>query len=208
MHDQQRPDRRSRSGSRHRRHRGGRDSSRAGAPSQRHAPVKLSFWQKLASFFKSKPVKPNNPKAAGSPRAASAPASQADRAPAQNGHRRFEAVTPRRLERKPEQVEVSSPKIYVGNLSFDATEADLFDLFNGVGQVQNAEIVSNRYTQRSKGFGFVTMLTVEEARRAVAELHDKEFMGRKLVVSGARTGERDGAPRQPEPRPEGAPTTL
>jgi RNA recognition motif-containing protein len=208
MHDQQRPDRRSRSGSRHRRHRGGRDSSHNGAPSHRQAPVKLSFWQKLASFFTSKPGKPKNPKAAGSPRATSAPGSQGDRAPSQNGHRRFEAVTPRQLGRKPEQVEVSSPKIYVGNLSFDATEADLVELFNGVGQVQNAEIVSNRYTQRSKGFAFVTMLTVEEARRAVTELHDKEFMSRKLVVSGARTGERESGPGPREPRPEGAPTTT
>ena len=104
-------------------------------------------------------------------------------------------------------MEVSSPKIYVGNLSFDATEGDLSELFNGVGQVQNAEIVSNKYTQKSKGFAFVTMLTVEEARRAVTELHDKEFMGRKLVVSGAKTSDRESAPRQEEPREESAPST-
>jgi len=100
-------------------------------------------------------------------------------------------------------VEVSSPKIYVGNLSFDATEGDLFELFNGVGQVQNAEIVSNKYTQKSKGFAFVTMLTVDEARRAVQELHDKEFMGRKLVVSGAKTSDiRESAPRQEDQQTE------
>ena len=92
---------------------------------------------------------------------------------------------------------MSSPKLYVGNLSFDATESDLYELFNGVGQVQNAEIVSNKYTQKSKGFAFVTMLTVDEARRAVSELHDKDFMGRKLVVSGAKTSDRESAPRQP-----------
>lgn len=95
--------------------------------------------------------------------------------------------------RKPEVVAVSSPKLYVGNLSFDATESDLFELFNGVGQVQNAEIVSHKYTQKSKGFSFVTMTSVEEAKRAVTELHDKEFMGRKLVVSGAKTGESRGS---------------
>jgi RNA recognition motif-containing protein len=77
----------------------------------------------------------------------------------------------------------------VGNLSFDATESDLFELFNGVGQVQNAEIVSYKHNQRSKGFAFVQMHTVEEAKRAVAELHDKEFLGRKLVVSGAKSSE-------------------
>ena len=104
---------------------------------------------------------------------------------------------------------MSSPKIYVGNLSFDASESDLFELFNGVGKVQNAEIVSNKYTQKSKGFAFVTMLTVDEARRAVTELHDKEFMGRKLVVSGAKTSDtREAAPRQQDPQEESAPTST
>ncbi len=100
----------------------------------------------------------------------------------------------RSFSRKPEIVEVNSPKVYVGNLSFDATESDLFDLFNGVGQVQNAEVVSNKYTQKSKGFAFVTMQNLEEAKRAVAELHDKDFMGRRLVVSGAKVNDmRDAA---------------
>ena len=94
-----------------------------------------------------------------------------------------------RKRRKPEVVEVTSPKLYVGNLSFDATESDLFDLFNGVGSVQSAEVVSHRDTQRSKGFAFVMMTTTDEAQRAVDDLHDREFMGRKLVVSGAKTSD-------------------
>jgi len=94
-----------------------------------------------------------------------------------------------RPARKPESVEVTSPRLYVGNLSFDATESDLFELFNGVGHVQNAEVVSYRHNQRSKGFAFVSMQTIEEAKRAVDELHDKEFLGRKLVVSGAKSSE-------------------
>ena len=195
MHDNQRSDRRSRSGSRHRRNRGGRDSSYAGAQDRPQPPVKLSFWQKLARLFTGKPG------TAGSPRSSSSQAAQ----PSQNGHRRFESAPPRQA-RKPEVVEVNSPKLYVGNLSFDASENDLFDLFNGVGQVQNAEIVSNKYTQKSKGFAFVTMLTVDEARRAVTELHDKDFMGRKLVVSGAKTSDRDSAPQPRAPREESAPT--
>ena len=101
-----------------------------------------------------------------------------------------------RQSRKPEIVEVNSPKLYVGNLSFDASESDLFDLFNGVGKVQNAEIVSNKYTQKSKGFAFVTLQSIEEARRAVTELHDKEYMGRKLVVSGAKTNDSADQPRK------------
>lgn len=91
--------------------------------------------------------------------------------------------------RKPEIVEVTSPRIYVGNLSFDATESDLTDLFGGVGSVQNAEIVFNKHTMRSKGFGFVQMQSIDEAKRAVTELHDKDYMGRKLVVSGAKAPE-------------------
>jgi RNA recognition motif-containing protein len=100
---------------------------------------------------------------------------------------------PSRPSRKPEAVEVTTPRLYVGNLSFDATESDLFELFNGVGAVQNAEVVTYRHNQRSKGFAFVQMLTVDEAKRAVEELHDKEFLGRKLVVSGAKSSEHHSA---------------
>ena len=96
---------------------------------------------------------------------------------------------PERSQRKPESVEVTTPRLYVGNLSFEATESDLFELFNGVGQVQNAEVVTYKHNQRSKGFAFVQMQTVEEAQRAVTELHDKDFLGRKLVVSGAKSTE-------------------
>lgn len=103
--------------------------------------------------------------------------------------------------RKPEMVEVTSSRLYVGNLSFDAVESDLFELFNGVGTVQNVEIVMNRHTMKSKGFAFVQMQSVDEAKRAVSELHDKEYMGgRKLVVSGAKAVEerRSERTRQPE----------
>jgi hypothetical protein len=98
--------------------------------------------------------------------------------------------TPSRPVRKPEAVEVTSSKLYVGNLSFDATESDISELFNGVGMVKNVEIVTYKDTYKSKGFGFVTMTALDEAVRAVSELHDKEFMGRRLVVSGAKTNDR------------------
>src|SRR5205823_6235313 len=94
-----------------------------------------------------------------------------------------------RTPRKPEPVEVTPPRLYVGKLSFDATESDLFDLFNGVGHAQRAEVVSYKHNRRLKGFAFVQMQTVDEAKRAVTELHDKEFLGRKLVVSGAKSSE-------------------
>jgi RNA recognition motif-containing protein len=156
---------------------GGR-SNYDSAPAAR-TPEKKSFLQKVVGFFTGSPKKTN-----GTAQEADRPRRNADSQP-----RTERSERPERPSRKPEIIEVSSPKLYVGNLSFDATESDLSDLFNGVGKVQNAEIVSNKYTQKSKGFAFVTLQTVDEARRAVTELHDKEFMGRKLVVSGAKTGD-------------------
>lgn len=91
----------------------------------------------------------------------------------------------------PDPDAVTGPRLHVGNLSYDAAESDLVDLFKGAGQVQTAEVVYHRDTQRSKGFAFVQMLTMEEARRAVTELHGKEFMGRRLEIGPARSsGER------------------
>ncbi len=92
----------------------------------------------------------------------------------------------RREPSAPNPAEITTERLYVGNLSYDATESDLFELFNGVGSVRNAEVVVNSRTQRSKGFAFVTMASMDEARRAVSELHGKEFMGRPLQLSGAK----------------------
>jgi hypothetical protein len=139
---------------------------------------KLTFWQRVVAFFAGDTKKTT----ATPPKPREKPAAAAAAAPPKE-----------KISRKPELIEVTSPKLYVGNLSFDATESDLFDLFNGVGQVRNAEVVCHKYTQRSKGFAFVQMTTIEEARRAVKELHDKEFLGRKLVVSGAKTPDMERA---------------
>ena len=158
------------SGTRQRRSRGGgrrRDNQeRFRAPQEPAKTQNKTFWQRVAEFFGNGGEKK---KTLTQPRNGTQPSS--------------------RSARKPERVEVTSPRLYVGNLSFDATESDLFDLFNGVGHVQNAEVVTYRHNQRSKGFAFVQMQTVDEAKRAVEELHDKEFLGRKLVVSGAKSAE-------------------
>ena len=172
------------SGRRPRRSRG--NSRRRGDRPARHqnarpsAPKKTSFWQRFVAFF-------SNGKS-GDKRPASVSSSN------RNGSAPQQQQREPRPQRKLEPVEVSSPRLYVGNLSFDATESDLFELFNGVGHVQNAEVVSYRHNQRSKGFAFVSMQTIEEAKRAVEELHDKEFLGRKLVVSGAKSS--DHQPRE------------
>src|ERR1051325_3723574 len=143
------------------------------------APKQKTFWQRIVAFF------------GGNGGGQRKPAPQGRNGQQQYQQRPQEQREQRepRPQRKPEPVEVTSPRLYVGNLSFDATESDLFELFNGVGHVQNAEVVSYRHNQRSKGFAFVSMQTIDEAKRAVEELHDKEFLGRKLVVSGAKSGE-------------------
>lgn len=180
-----------------RRRRGGRRRSndRGERAETTSAPQqKLTFWQKIVSFFRPKSAKaePARPAARQYPvyeprNKSSAPASERAPRPQSSEPREPREAREPRPARKPEAVEVTTPKLYIGNLSFDATESDLSELFNGVGMVQSTEIVTHKETEKSKGFGFVTMTTVDEAKRAVVELHDKEFMGRKLVVSGAKT---------------------
>jgi RNA recognition motif-containing protein len=162
---------------RHQRHGRGRSRRRGGRgrfqEQRAPAPKQKTFWQRIVAFFGN----------GGDTRKL---ATQSRNGQQQQQQRSQEQSRP---SRKPEAVEVTSPRLYVGNLSFDATESDLFELFNGVGHVQNAEVVSYRHNQRSKGFAFVQMQTIDEAKRAVDELHDKEFLGRKLVVSGAKSSE-------------------
>jgi RNA recognition motif-containing protein len=100
---------------------------------------------------------------------------------------------------------VESPRLYVGNLSYDVSESDLTDLFKGIGGVRNIEIVYNRNTHRSKGYGFVEMLHVDDAKRAVEVLHDQFFMGRKLNVSGAKSKGQDEREDRDEEREERRP---
>lgn len=85
-------------------------------------------------------------------------------------------------------------KLYVGNLPYSVTDADLQDLFSQFGTVQSAQVIMDRDTGRSKGFGFVEMSTSEEGQAAIQALHDKEHDGRKLTVNEARPRE-DRGPR-------------
>ena len=70
-----------------------------------------------------------------------------------------------------------SMKLYVGNLSFDTTDNDLEQLFSGAGTVQSVNIISDRDTGRSRGFGFVEMSSADEANKAIAEFNGKDFAG-------------------------------
>ena len=80
-------------------------------------------------------------------------------------------------------------KLYVGNLSFDMKQADLEQMFSQVGNVEEVAIIMDRETNRSKGFGFVTMASDEDAKKAIAEFDGKDCSGRALKVNEARPRE-------------------
>lgn len=77
-------------------------------------------------------------------------------------------------------------RIYVGNLSFQATDADLQELFQQHGEVTSAQVIIDRYSMRSRGFGFVEMPNGSEAEAAIAALNGNEHQGRQLTVNEAR----------------------
>jgi RNA recognition motif-containing protein len=85
-----------------------------------------------------------------------------------------------------------SIKLYVGNLSFQTSSDDLRDLFAQAGTVETANVVEDRDTGRSRGFGFVEMANKEEGEAAIAQFNGKEFNGRNLTVNEARPREDRG----------------
>ena len=86
--------------------------------------------------------------------------------------------------------------IYVGNLSFNATESDLRDAFQAFGAVEKAAVITDKGTGQSRGFGFVEMPNKEEALKAIAALNGKDLKGRALKVNEAK-------PRTDRPRSGG-----
>ena len=86
-------------------------------------------------------------------------------------------------------------KLYVGNLSFQTSDVDLQEIFGAFGTVQSANIVEDRDTGRSRGFGFVEMSTKSEAEEAISGLNGKEVDGRSLTVNEAKPREDRGGNR-------------
>lgn len=105
--------------------------------------------------------------------------------PAARGRRRATSVPPTR-----------NARLYVGNLSYEATEAELEDLFKGFGDVRSVEIIYNNRTYKSKGYAFVEMRKLEDAQRAAEILHGQPFMGRELMVSAASEKAADNTPEE------------
>lgn len=80
-------------------------------------------------------------------------------------------------------------KLFVGSLPYEVTNSQLEEMFSAVGKVENVNVITDRYSGRSKGFGFVEMETEEDAKKAIEELNGKELSGRNIVVAEARPRE-------------------
>jgi len=166
--------------------RGSQSSPRSETPRKKKNPI-LAFFSKLFG---------------GSKKTNGTPARNGERGPRTERHERFERSRPSSDSapaeaREPrntsataaalaeEKPEVTNEKLYIGNLSYDASESDLFDHFAKVGGVNNVEIVRDK-SGRSKGFGFVVMNTLESAQEASEKYHRSDFMGRQIVVAGSK----------------------
>lgn len=152
----------------------GRKYSNSGQKRKQGNKKSVSFWKKLLNFFGIGKSSNSKPK-------------KKEKKEVKTNTRIAKSQQPR--QKKAPKLPSESPRLYVGNLSYEATEADLEDLFKGIGSVDSVEIIYNPRTHKSKGYGFVEMRCMEEAYRAVEVLHDQPFMGRDLTVSAAN--ERD-----------------
>jgi len=85
-----------------------------------------------------------------------------------------------------------SKKLYVGNLPYSVDEKELREIFGKYGEISEAVVIADRFTGRSKGFGFVTLEDDAGADKAIAEMNGKEVGGRELKVSEARPLREDG----------------
>lgn len=92
---------------------------------------------------------------------------------------------PRPVTARP-PIPAGSVELYVGNLSYDMTEDQLRQTFEAFGKVDSVRLVTNRYNNKSKGFAFVVMPNRPEAEKAIAELNDKDVMGRLMRVNEAQ----------------------
>jgi len=91
-------------------------------------------------------------------------------------------------------------KLYVGNLPFTVTEEALKEAFSKFGDIEEATLIVDKFSNRSKGFGFVTFSDDEVAKKAIAEMNEKDFEGRPLKVSEAKPREEGNRDRRPQRR--------
>ena len=197
---------------------GSHGESRVHANGGSHSTPKKekSLFEKLFGWLKPKASKPETKQPyRSSVTPAPSRAEFKERTPgAERVERSERAERPRREDRPPKAdptpQEITSPKLYVGNLAYEAAESDLHDLFSKVGLVKNVEIAMDRHSNRSKGFGFVEMEALETAKEAAAKLNRTDFMGRQIVVSGAKVDRRPvpSNPRETDPTAHEAQVTA
>ena len=99
---------------------------------------------------------------------------------------------PRRKDSACKNTNIMGSKLYVGNLSFNTTEAELKSLFSAAGDVTEASLMIDRETGKSRGFAFVTMSSDAEAQEAISQFSGKSIGGRSLTVNEARPREEGG----------------
>ena len=87
-------------------------------------------------------------------------------------------------------------KVYVGNLPFNVDDEKLRELFSSFGEIAEVQVIKDKFSGRSKGFGFVTFASKEDAEKAIAKMNDKEVEGRTLKVNEAKPIDPD-RPRPP-----------
>ena len=88
-------------------------------------------------------------------------------------------------------------KVYVGNLPFSVDQNKLKELFSSYGEIEEAIVISDKFSGRSKGFGFVTFKDDESAKKAISEMNDKETEGRNLKVNEAQPFDPNKKPQRP-----------
>ncbi len=88
-------------------------------------------------------------------------------------------------------MEVSESKIYVGNLSFSVSQDQLRELFSEFGEITEVTLITDKFSGRSKGFGFIVFAKKEDAEKAIAKMNEKEIEGRELKVSKAKPVDPD-----------------
>lgn len=145
---------------------GGQRRSSQGRRGPKKPPPKPTAWQKFVKFITFGAV---------------------DLTPSAKGRKKPSQSGKPKKKRTPQKVEPTSGRLYVGNLDYGVEDSDLSNAFAKAGTVVSASVVRHGGSNRSKGFAFVEMSSVEEAKKAVDTLNDLDLKGRKILVSGAKS---------------------
>ena len=180
------------------RNRNNRSSNGGGSSQRRFVKQKVprrtsgpSLWEKICSWLGLGPKRPSPPQRPSREKARPNP----KKSPKKQNRERERNRNTNTKKSPPERIAVTSERLYVGNLPYSTKGEELAALFEKFGSVARSEIVYHRRSNRSKGYAFVEMEDEHAARKAADALHDHEFMGRKMIVNGAKSArpqETDG----------------